>query len=221
MAVLTIFTSAYKGIEGYEDYYVGKRLNVPHYSQPTEVTCGATVLAMIKSFEELKDSGTLPSQPDILDIYDNGNTDGADGLSTPELKALITEYGFYKSIYSDSTNFAEVGADEIETAIEDTYNYVYSPTIIYGNTYWGSAGGHYYTSTGEIYCDDILVKYNICSYRGLYINDSVYNSPAYPNLSKSALVPSVFITADEMENYWKPTGSALPWLRKHYYIRQG
>lgn len=74
---------------------MGFRLNVPHYSQPTNNTCAATVLSMINSFEKLQYSGTLPPQPDILDLYDTGNTDGASGLSIPELKSRIVSLGIY------------------------------------------------------------------------------------------------------------------------------
>jgi hypothetical protein len=164
-------STAYKEIPGYSDYHVGFRLNVPHYSQPTSNTCGATVLSMINSFEKLMYSGTLPPQPDILELYNTGNTDGASGLSTPELKALIVALGIYDG------KFEEVGSSDIDTAIKDSF-WSYSPLVIYGNTYFGSAGGHYYATTGAIYCDDTLKNYNQCSYRGLYLNDSVFDSPA-------------------------------------------
>jgi hypothetical protein len=177
----------------------------------------------------------------FLYLYDIGNTDGVSGLSTPELKALIVATGIYGG------KFEEAGSSDIDSAIKD-YFWSYSPLIIYGNTYFGSAGGHYYVATGAIYCDDTLRDNNKCSYRGLYLNDSVFNSPAYPlpprpvftgNIYKflgqlvkwildvdstdpgRAPAPSRFITADDLSSYWKPTGSALPWNKRHYHIRQG
>jgi hypothetical protein len=36
-----------------------------------------------------------------------------------------------------------------------------------------------------------------------------------------ALPPSRFITTDDLNTYWKATGSTLPWNKLHYYIRQG
>ncbi|MEW8087873.1 MAG: hypothetical protein AB2652_20880 [Candidatus Thiodiazotropha endolucinida] len=234
-------SSAYKEISGYADYYVGYRTNTPHYSQPTNNTCGATVLSMIDSFERLKGSGRMPPQPDIIGIYDLINTDNTSGLNTNELKAGIVALGLFGG------NFLELGSDTIDEAIVDNF-YIRSPKIIYGNSYFGSAGGHYYAATGGIYCDDTLTDHDQCIFRGLYLNDSILNSPAYPlpdppdltgltwiqkiikiityNAEKAqsaggrALSPNQFYTSAELNTYWKKTGSSLPWEKRHYYIRQ-
>jgi hypothetical protein len=115
----------------------------------------------------------------------------------------------------------------------------FSPVIIYGNSYFGSAGGHNYAATGAIYCDEILKQNGKCGFRGLYRNDSILNSPAYPTpdfpdlrglgwaemilrlvkynieLSKTvgghALLPNQFYAIDELEDFWKKTGLAIPW----------
>ena len=228
-------SSAYQEIRGYEDYLVGFRLNVPHYGQPTNNTCGATVLSMLSSYERLKSSGSFPPQPDIVELYDTLNTDNVSGLNANELKAGVVALGLFGG------KSREVGSESIDEVVKDAYLST-SPLIIYGNSYFGSAGGHYYAATGAIYCDDILKQNGKCSFRGLYINDSVFNSPAYPvpelhytgivslvrhliamqsSVGAHALNPSQFHTIDELEDYWEKTGSAIPWKKMHYYVRGG
>jgi hypothetical protein len=215
-------SSAYQEIRGYEDYLVGFRLNVPHYGQPTNNTCGATVLSMLSSYERLKSSGSFPPQPDIVELYDTLNTDNVSGLNANELKAGVVALGLFGG------KSREVGSESIDEAVKDNF-LIASPLIIYGNSYFGSAGGHYYAATGAIYCDDVLTQYGKCNFRGLYINDSILDSPAYPipeppdtskgwsavrdikmikyymdlyrSVGAHALIPNRFYTVDELESF--------------------
>ncbi len=94
----------------------------------------------------------------------------------------------------------------------------FSPAILYGNVRYASAGGHYLLATGVVYCLKGTCSNDVV---GLFINDSAYNSPAYSSshpVRKLAISPRKYLSQSELEAYWKPTGSRLPWLRGHMYL---
>ena len=94
----------------------------------------------------------------------------------------------------------------------------FSPVIIYGNVKYAPAGGHYLLATGMIYCPQGICADEVV---GLLINDSAYNSPAYsPShpVRQFAITPLKYLNQDELEVYWKPTGSRYPWMRGHMYL---
>ena len=223
---------------GYQALQIGYRLNVPHYSQPTSDTCGATARSMINSFYTLKTTESLPNHPNILALYNAANTDGQAGLVTTELKSAITNMKLVQGWYEE---YAFPSDKDAVWSIFASGN----PFVVYGNTRSGSAGGHYYVTTGALYCSDRDVSSGLCNYRGLYLNDSVYGSPAYtppPKPQRASyssfisylvaltqyqsqmlfgtygLIPSKFMTLTEVESYWEKTGSANPFERKHIFL---
>ncbi len=93
-----------------------------------------------------------------------------------------------------------------------------SPAIIYGNILNGNPGMHYFLVTGTYYCPS-----NICQKEriGLFINDSVYDSPAYgssDSIRKNAITPRRYISEVKLGQYWQPVGSLLPIFRGHMYL---
>ncbi len=158
-----------------------------------------------------------------MSVHNYINTEGGkeSGLTTPEFKNGQSKIRRYLNRYWSGFNFniyemIEIKEDKIVYAINTIKRQMfknYSTAIIYGNTDTAvsGAGGHYYLVTGAYYGAKL----------GLYINDSVYNSPAYPKgsiLANQAISPRQYLSAKELEKYWKPTGSRLPWLRKHIFL---
>ena len=96
-----------------------------------------------------------------------------------------------------------------------------SPAIIYGNVKGGSPGGHYYLATGTVYCPEGTCNEDLNF--GLFINDSVYGSPAFSAtspLGKRAIRPRQLLWEQDLQFYWQPTGSRWSWLRGHMYLQQ-
>ena len=197
-----------------------RRLLVPHMSQPTGNTCGATVLNMLINWEHQRQRGSFYPSTDINAIYEYLNSNNVSGLQTPELKNGLN---VIPSIYGLSINYQEVGSSTINGAIDYYLSNSLNrgvPIIIYGNTNTpdGDPGGHYYLGVGAA---SSAKGFPFVSVSGMYINDSVYGSPAYPpgsQLANQSLGIQSFVSSYTMENYWKPTGSPVPFLRKHMFI---
>lgn len=223
---------------------VGVMSEIPHYSQPNDYTCGAANLAMAKAWTYFVETGRMPAKPDIMAIYNQADKDGAKGLTTNELKEAIRPIV--------GLSHREYGWDTIDQALDQ---YVFSdhlvrsfqsaPGIVYGNVRGGSAGGHYYSMAGAIYCDHAGCNND---YNGAYFFDSVFGSPAYVSKEPkradypgaihgfilwvveytmwsagigpgvNSIGPGIFLTSAALEDYWKPTGASLPWNKKHYYL---
>jgi hypothetical protein len=89
----------------------------------------------------------------------------------------------------------------------------HSPAIMLGNVRDGTPGMHYFLIVG-------YHGYNNEGY-GFYLNDSTYNSPAYPKdspIGSIAIPPRKFVYRTELERYWAKTGSRFTSLRKHMYL---
>ena len=194
-------------------------LLVPHMSQPNSYTCGATVLNMLINWENKRQKGSFLTN-DTMAIYNYLNTDGSSGLATPELKRGLDEI---PSFFGLGINYSEVKSNTIQGAIDYYLSNSLDrgvPIILYGNTNitGSSSGGHYYLGIGAA---SSTKGYPFVTVSGLYINDSVYGSPAYPPgtlVGDQAISSQAFVTVYDLENYWRPTGSAFPWARKHIFI---
>lgn len=226
------------------DRVVGVISEIPHYPQPNDYTCGAANLAMAKAWFQFVKTGSMPRKPDIMEIYNAANNDGNRGLTTSELKNAIRPIV--------DLPHREYGWDTVDKAIQhyvrETHlvdEYQTAPGIVYGNVPYGTAGGHYYSMAGAVYCNGNCND----DYNGAYFFDSVFDSPAYATVYKPkrkaypeglagdlywelsvfiwevgsgpgnlAISPGRFMTTDALEDYWEPTGASLPWNRKHYYL---
>lgn len=201
---------------------IGLWYGVQQYSQPTTASCGSTTIAMQMMWETHKKGRALRYDP--MQVYNYINTDGQSGISTNELKSGIAKMvghinqsqnlGLRVWMY-ERFNSDIKGAISI---ISNTMKANDSPVILYGNIKNGSAGGHYYLATGMINCPK-----GICSsdYFGLYINDSVYNSPAFPTsgvVGANAIPPRHYLNHGELETYWKKTGA---FWGGHGYLHNG
>ena len=193
---------------------VGVSFDIPHVSQPDANTCGATNMHIAMRW-------LFGASMDIKPIYDKVNTNGEVGIQMQEmlsgLSSLVTIQNGKNGNVRVNPNEAEY--KDIRGAIKGMMSHMHSkqrPVIIVGNTdrglpWWWQAGGHYYTPTRVIY-DNVSKKNKF----GLEFIDSVYKSPA--GFSIKGVSPSTFISDKELATYWKPTGSAKPWLRKVRYI---
>lgn len=210
-----VYTKEYKG------KIIQKVLNIPHKSQPNTYTCGATNLQSIVRWKTLY-NGDNKVVYDIDSIYQYVNTNDSDGIQIPELKSGYTNLIDYtNNIYGMkiSNHTTEIQGKTIADAIYGFYNINLlnknSPAILYGNTKDGLPGYHYYMAIGGINCDKAICGLEL---KGLYLNDSVYDSPGWTADSskrKNALTPWQFVNEKELETYWKKTGSKLPWERTH------
>jgi hypothetical protein len=145
-------------------------------------------------------------------------------LTTDELKAgqkkLIDSINKSENL-GLSVSMAEGKDSSIKNAVSTlaiTMERNFSPAIIYGNVKYAPAGGHYLLATGMVYCPKGTCSSDVV---GLFINDSAYGSPAYSSshpVRKLAISPRKYLAQDELELYWKPTGSRLPWLRRYMYL---
>ena len=205
---------------------VARWLGVIQYGQPTNYTCGATTTAMQMMWETHKKGKALKYDP--LGIHRYINTVGGEksGLTTAELKAgqakMISYINRTKHL-GLKTSMREGKRKTIKGGVSSIANLMtwnFSPAILYGNVKipGAGAGGHYYLATGFLNCPK-----GTCTkdYIGLFVNDSVYNSPAYSNSNPvkwQAVTPRKYINYQELEARWKPTGSRLPWLRQHLFL---
>ena len=208
----------------YGNSVIAKYLYISHKPQPNNYTCGATNLSSLIAWETLSQEDKSINYS-IMSVYNYVNTNGNDGIQTDELKAgalALKDYTNQAYGMNLSMGTTEVKSDTIEFGIDWFFDQVlvgmHSPAILYGNTKDGYAGYHYYMVTGAIRCPS-----NICGseYNGMLLNDSVYNSPAYPADSdkrKNALSPGNWVSQSELETYWKKTGSRYPWNRTHIML---
>lgn len=201
-------------------------LGIPQFAQPTNYTCGSSTTSMQMVWETHKKGRAI--RYDILSIHDYINSSGGpeSGLNTVELKqgqAKVIEYINKTEKLGLNVTMNEAKMNSIKDAISDLNFRIgqnLSPAIMFGNVdiRGASPGGHYYLVTGVIYCPEGTCNRDVM---GLYINDSVYNSPAYNGgslIRKQAISPRDYVTAEELESYWEPTGSRWPWRRGHMYL---
>jgi hypothetical protein len=146
-------------------------------------------------------------------------------LTTTELKSGINKLTEYvKDKYKLPLNVIMSGDKNktINNGISRMMSYMrknFSPAIMYGNVNGSTRlGGHYYLITGMVFCPKVDCGKKIS---GLFINDSVYNSKVWNEdsiIRKVAVRPSQLIFEIDLKNYWKPTGSKIPWLRGHMFL---
>jgi hypothetical protein len=191
-------------------------------SQPTNNTCGATNTRMLLSWITKKEGSIVVYN--IESLYSFMNTNGVDGVQTNELKKGISDAVAYTnktnnmSLDIGQTEIASVtpadGVTDLKIALKSTEN----PTILYGNVKDGNPGMHYYSGVGVVDCSATICGSVI---KGMFLHDSVYNSTAYTDTSMTrinALKPFTWIRDFELDTYWKKTGSAYPWKKKHYML---
>lgn len=202
-----------------------KEINIPHVPQPTKNTCGATNLRTLFSWAT-KTQGTKEVNYNIKSIYDYVNTNGEDGIQVPELiKGIENLKNYTNKAYKMNLSMGatELKSSTIKGGIE-FFSFLSlsdnpAPAILYGNTKYGGAGGHYYSAFGALQCPPSL-----CGGTGrsaLKINDSVYNSPAYGSVVRGdAIIPSKFVFEPALKEYWKKTGANVlqAWKRKHIML---
>jgi len=216
-------------IEGVRDVklngqIVTRNLGIPHFSQTEKYTCGSTTTRMQIIWETYKAGHTYNFSSSSL--YSVMNTSGSQesGLTTIEMKEgqnniisiLNNGYGLNVNV-----EMLESGDEDLTESIRVYFGSMMdnlSPAIMYGNVKFGSAGGHYYLIKGAVDCPT-----EICGkvYRGLFLNDSFYQSPAYTNIeTQYAVEAGEFLNSDELETYWKETGSAIYtwWRKKHLFL---
>ena len=206
--------------------FLANWLGIPQFAQPTNYTCGSTTTSMQMVWETHKKGMAI--MYDILSIHEYINSSGGteSGLNTEELKqgqTKVIEYINETEKLGLNVHMNEAKMDSIKDAISDLNFRIgqnLSPAIIFGNVDipGASPGGHYYLVTGAIYCPKGTCRNDVM---GLYINDSVYDSSAYNAQSlirKQAISPREYVTAQELESYWEPTGSRWPWRRGHMYL---
>jgi len=154
-------------------------------------------------------------------LYSYENKTANFGL--PDFRS-VTGLFFPTHHYPQPTNFT-CGAATLdsllfwETAITSNGNgLILSPHQIYNiaNTTGGPTSG---LTTNELKAGIPAIFKS--RWKGVWIIDSVYNSPAYSDNSivkNNAIPPNAYVSLEELKRYWKPTGSALPWLRKHFFV---
>ena len=203
---------------------VARWFGIPQYGQPTNYTCGATTTSMQMVWETHKKGKALKYSPTGIHNYINTTGGSTSGLTTAELKAgqkKLVDYINRSQRLGLNVSMTERKDSSIKNAISTlatTMGRNFSPAIIYGNVKYASAGGHYLLATGMIYCPEGTCSSDVI---GLFINDSAYNSPAYSSshpVRRLAISPRKYLSQNELESYWKPTGSRLPWLRGHMYL---
>ena len=202
-------------------------LGIPQYPQPTNYTCGATTMSMLMLWETHKKGRALKFSPLALHNYVNAKDPKGEtsGLTTTELKSGINKLTKYvKDKYKLPLNMimSEYKNKTIKDGISRMMSYMrknFSPAIIYGNVNGSPRlGGHYYLVTGMVYCPKGYCTKNVF---GLFINDSVYNSKVWNDdsiIRKVAIRPRQLILEIDLKDYWKPTGSKIPWLRGHMFL---
>ena len=221
----------YPYLSGTQDYNIKGKLvarwfGIPQYAQPTNYTCGSTTTSMQMMWETHKKGSALKYDPAGIHGYINTTGGATSGLTTEELKAgqkKLVDYINRSKKLRLNVSMTEGKSDTIKNAISTlatTMGRNFSPAVIYGNTNitGSSAGGHYYLATGMIYCPKGTCSSDVV---GLFLNDSIYNSPAYSAGSivrKQAISPRKYMSQNELKAYWKPTGSRLPWMRGHMYL---
>ncbi|MCU7904424.1 MAG: hypothetical protein KZQ76_00980 [Candidatus Thiodiazotropha sp. (ex Epidulcina cf. delphinae)] len=203
---------------------VGLWFGVNQYAQPTNYTCGATTMSMQMMWETHKKGRALKYDPLGIHNYINTTGGATSGLTTDELKAGQTKMVDYINrtkrlgINVAMTEGKEGSIKSAISTLATTMSVNFSPAILYGNVKYASAGRHYFLATGMVYCPKDTCSRDVI---GLFINDSAYNSPAYSAshpVRRLAVSPRKYLSQNELESYWKPTGSSLPWLRKHMYL---
>lgn len=198
-------SKAYKYVS--EGKTIATYLDIPQKPQPTNQTCGATNIVSIIAWETKRAGDTINYS--IKSLYKYINTNGSDGLQIPELKAGLKKISDYTesrsnldldidSIFEEPAPSIKLGVNWIFTSLKNNHK----PSIIYGNIKGGLAGYHYYLAKGAVKIGD--------NTRALWLNDSVYNSPAYSSTSstrKNAINPNQLLSENELETYWKKTGA--------------
>lgn len=235
---LFIATSANAGWErnsylsGVYDYKIGKYfwaryLAIPQYPQPTNYTCGATTISMLMLWETYKKGRPLKFSPLSIHNYVNSKDPKGktSGLNTTELKAGIKKlHGYVNDRKGVPVNMVmtEHKQSTLKYSISKMMQAVrqnFSPAIIYGNVNGSPRlGGHYYLVTGMVYCPKGYCTKDVF---GLFINDSVYNSKVWNDdsiIRKVAIRPRQLILEIDLKDYWKPTGSKIPWFRGHMFL---
>jgi hypothetical protein len=200
---------------------LARTLYVKHRSQPTSYTCGSTVISMQLRWETYLKGKEINFDPQGIHNYINTTGGKESGLIAPELKegqVKLKNYINDKYNLGLTVSMVEKKADTIDGAVDAIFKKIVknnSPVILYGNTDTpvSGAGGHYYLGVGVINANNL---------KGLFINDSVYDSSAYPKgtiLANQSIKPRQFLKSSELEAYWKETGSRWPWLTKHIYLQ--
>lgn len=167
---------------------------------------------------EFKKAGYTANFPDeaIKDIYNYGNTNSVEGWYPDELKNVLSKYtDYFQGVYGGfEHNLFEVQYDNTSTAIINIDKHLAknpSAIFIYGNTKraydlnW--AGGHYYTVHGTLNCTTKNCGFNL---KGIRLNDSVYNSPAYKdrNTYPDVIDHFRFVSSNDLKTFWLKTGAA-------------
>jgi len=203
---------------------VARWFGVPQYGQPTNYTCGATTTSMQLVWETHKKGNALKYDPLGIHNYINTTGGSTSGLTTDELKAgqkKLVDYINNTTNLGIRVTMTERKDSSIKNAISTlatTMAVNFSPAILYGNVKYAPAGGHYLLATGMIFCPQGTCSSEVV---GLFINDSAYNSPAYSAshpVRQFALSTRKYLSQNELESYWKPTGSSFPWMRGHMYL---
>lgn len=206
-----------------DNSYIAKYIEVPHYSQPTNYTCGATNLTMLASWlTEVK--GNKRIDYNIMSVYNFVNTNGTDGIQTDELKTGFDKLIQYtNNAYNMNLNlsFTEILGESIDEGINGIILLALSgnspaPAILYGNRIGGLPGYHYFSVVGYVNCPSSYCEGNI---KGLFLHDPMYGSPAFSgSKSDNAIEPFQFVDEDLLTQVWGKTGSSLPWEKKHILL---
>jgi hypothetical protein len=235
-ASISFTTSANAGWERYPylsavyDYkyngeMIARWLGIRHYAQPTNYTCGSTTSMQIL-WETHKKGRAIQFNTTSLHNYMNTSGGSNSGLTAEELKTgqkKVVDYINKNIGLGLNVTMTEGKYSTIKDAVFSlarAMNQNFSPAIIYGNVNLpgASAGGHYYLATGAVYCPRGTCSSDLI---GLFISDSVYNSPAYSAngaIRNQAIRPRELVWEEDLKFYWQPTGSAYPWRRGHIYL---